>query len=209
MKTQILILALIVLFSCKKDERNNLVNSGTIDSDSVSTNKCTDANYTNWETSNYVLPYPVNSSYTIGLSQCTSSYHGAGKPDQFAIDFNMPIGSAIQCSRSGIVIYVEESGLDYQFPNNLIVIDHGDGTYGEYMHLTKDGASVSVGQSVVQGTDIGLSGATGLAGYPHLHFVIAINDWQYPYESIPFNYKNTTPNPTSLVQGETYTALLY
>ena len=48
------------------------------------------------------------------------------------------------------------------------------------MHLTKNGALVNVGQNVNQGADIGLSGVTGLASYPHLHFVITTNNWEYP-----------------------------
>jgi len=40
------------------------------------------------------------------------------------------------------------------------------------MHLTQDGATVTVGQGAGQGQLIGYSGAKGLAGYLHLHFVV-------------------------------------
>ncbi|MGV6829147.1 MAG: M23 family metallopeptidase [Flavobacteriales bacterium] len=170
---------------------------------------CPGAEYPNWETSPYVLPYPVGKSYKIDLSQCSGSYHSQGEPDEFAIDFHMNIGTLITCSRAGEVIYIEESGQDYGFPNNVVVVKHNDNTYAEYMHLTKDGAIVEVGDLVEQGDEIGFSGATGLAGYPHLHFVVVENNPNYPYTSIPYNFKNTRENPRSLVSGEIYSAEPY
>ena len=78
------------------------------------------------------------------------------------------------------------------------------------MHLTKDGALVEVGDTITKGQLIGYSGATGLAGYPHLHFVVTTDSgWEYPYDSVPVTFKNTAANPNSLVSGETYTATNY
>jgi murein DD-endopeptidase MepM/ murein hydrolase activator NlpD len=170
---------------------------------------CPDAKYPNWETSPYVLPYPVGKSYKIDLSNCSGSYHSEGYPDEFAIDFDMEIGTLITASRAGFVVYVEESGIDDYHPNNLVVIDHGDKTFAEYMHLTKNGALVEVGDYVKQGDQIGLSGATGLAGYPHLHFVVAQKSWKWPYESIPVTFSNTLSNENSLASGTTYPAFEY
>ena len=45
--------------------------------------------------------------------------------------------------------------------DNLIVIQHDDGTTLLYGHLTHDGAAVSVGERVVQGELLGHSGNTG------------------------------------------------
>lgn len=207
MKNKILILLLLTIISCKNNDEtfDDLIIIDGIDHG----NNCPDVEFPNWESSNYVLPYSVGSSFNIGLSSCTSSYHGVGQPDQFAIDFNMQVGSTIVASRSGTVLYVEESGNDYSFPNNKIVIGHNDGTFDQYMHLTKNGAFVTLGENIEQGTPIGLSGATGLAGYPHLHFVVTIGLWEYPYESTPITFKNTVANPNGLVSGETYTALTY
>jgi murein DD-endopeptidase MepM/ murein hydrolase activator NlpD len=202
-KIIVCVLILFSVLSCKKND--DFVSDGVIGTPMART--CDNPQYEFWEFSSFVLPYPVGESRTIGLNNCSSSYHASGQPDQFAIDFNMPIGSTITCSKSGSVIFVEESGEDYDFPNNKVVIDHGDGTFGQYMHLTENGASVTLGQNVFQGSIIGQSGATGLAGYPHLHFVITENGWEYPYDSYPVNFRNTTENPNSLESGETYTAL--
>ena len=78
------------------------------------------------------------------------------------------------------------------------------------MHLTKDGAVVNIGDQINKGDLIGYSGATGYAGYPHLHFVVTtIDGWQYPYTSSPVTFSNTTENPGGLISGEVYLAEEY
>ncbi len=187
-----------------ENQNNNETNTG---SDNVG---CPNVSYPDWKTSTYVLPYPVGKTYRTDLSQCSGSYHSKGEPDQFATDFNMEIGSLITASRSGTVVQVEESGADYQFPNNLVVIKHEDGSFAQYMHLTKNGALVDIGKIVSKGDTIGKSGATGLAGYPHLHFVVTNpGNWQYPYESTPHNFSNTDPNPHGLKKNTNYEAYPY
>lgn len=170
---------------------------------------CPDAVYPDWKSSPYVLPFPVGKSYKVDLSNCSGSYHSEGLPDEFATDFNMPIGTEITCSRAGTVVYVQESGKDYNHPNNLVIVDHGDKSYAEYMHLTENGASVKVGDQVKQGDLIGYSGATGLAGYPHLHFVVAKNSYSWPYVSIPVTFSNTVSNERGLKAYTVYEAFPY
>lgn len=170
---------------------------------------CPGTVYPDWQLSPYVLPYPVGKTYGVNLSHCSGSYHSAGQPDQFAIDFRMNIGTLITAAREGTVIYVQQNGQDYSFPNNLVVVQHNDGTYAQYMHLTYQGALTTVGSNVTKGDSIGFSGATGLAGYPHLHYVVTIDDWAYPYTSIPYTFSNTEANPVSLISGRSYTALPY
>jgi murein DD-endopeptidase MepM/ murein hydrolase activator NlpD len=53
---------------------------------------------------------------------------------------------------------------------NEVVIRHADGKYSQYGHLSQ--LSVSAGQSVTAGQQIGLSGSTGNSTGPHLHFEI-------------------------------------
>lgn len=170
---------------------------------------CPGAAYPDWSQSDYVLPIPVGASVGIDLSNCTRSYHAEGQPDEFAIDFDLEIGATITASRPGTVVRVEESGQDFGFPNNIVVVDHGDGTFGQYMHLTRDGAAVEVGDEVVWGTVIGQSGATGLAGYPHLHFVVTTGGHAFPYVSSPVTFRNTDPNPRSLLSNRIYRAETY
>ena len=171
---------------------------------------CTDTQYGRWESSEYVLPYPVGKNYLVSLSHCSGSYHSEGLPDQYAIDFSIEIGTTVTASRAGKVVFLEESGIDGSFPNNIVIVEHADGTFGQYMHLTENGAIVEKGDVVVPGQEIGLSGNTGLAGFPHLHFVVTkAGSYNYPYQSIPINFKNTTANERSLVAGNRYPAYAY
>ena len=170
---------------------------------------CKDADYPDWETSPYVLPFAAGETYRVELANCSSSFHSSEYPDRFAYDFVMNIGTPITASRAGKVVYIEESGVDFRHPNNLVVVDHGDNTFAEYMHLTQDGAAVEVGDEVVQGDLIGYSGATGLAGYPHLHFIVVKDDPSWPYEGVPVTFGNTAPNPRGLASYTDYEALPY
>lgn len=190
-------------FSCSKTSQPSEIGEGPV------ATGCPDTNYPDWQTSDYVLPYPVGKTYQVDLSTCSGSFHSKGTPDQYAIDFNMPIGTLITASRAGRVYFVEESGRDGGFPNNLVIVDHEDGSYAEYMHLTQNGALVSVGQRVQKGDQIGLSGSTGLAGYPHLHFVVAEDDPDWPYVSMPVTFSNTLSNVRSLASGAKYEAFPY
>lgn len=202
------ILLLLVLTACLRSSDRN--GDDSIDDTQQPTEVgCPGGSYPDWDTSYYVLPYPVGKAYPVNLSHCTSSYHAQGQPDQYAIDFDMPIGTRITVARDGSVVHVEETGHDGGFPNNLVVIKHFDNTYALYMHLTFEGAAVAVGDEVLQGDTLGFSGSTGLAGYPHLHFIVTQGDWQYPYTGVPYNFKNTDPNPRSLEMGKTYPAYPY
>ncbi len=199
----------VLFYSCNKEDFElQAVDPSLSDVSNIET-ACQTAVYDYWAGSEHVLPYPVGESYRVDLSQCTGSFHGPGEPDQFAVDFAMDIGSQITATRAGAVVHIEQSGLDFGFPNNVVVVYTGD-AYDQYMHLTQGGAAVTVGQNVAQGQLIGFSGATGLAGYPHLHFVVTSNDgWEYPYESVPHNYKNTTINERGPESGGVYNALPY
>jgi len=72
--------------------------------------------------------------------------------------------SPIQASNSGRVIFAQDLGI-YGL---TLVIDHGQGLYTMYGHLSS--IEVAVGQLVAKGEAIGVSGTTGLASGDHLHF---------------------------------------
>jgi hypothetical protein len=55
-------------------------------------------------------------------------------------------------------------------PANYVILDHGNGYYGLYWHFKTGSVAVQIGQTVAAGTQIGLTGSSGLSSGPHLHF---------------------------------------
>ena len=162
--------------------------------------------YTAPAASPYVLPFTVGAAYTMNLGNCSVSFHNPGSPDRYAYDFGMTIGTPITAARAGRVVHVVEIGQDGSSPNNLVVVSHGDGTFAQYMHLTENGADVEVGDQVERGDAIGRSGNTGLAGYPHLHFIVTEGGWPYPYDPVPVSFSNASPQDAVLREGRSYRA---
>jgi murein DD-endopeptidase MepM/ murein hydrolase activator NlpD len=124
----------------------------------------------------YALPYAADSSYRV-LQGYGSRFSHTGR-EEFAVDFDMKIGTPVHAARSGIVARVEESNSEGCWEDNCgqyanyIVILHDDGTTGEYYHLDKQGAEIDVGDTIFRGQRIGLSGNTGHTTMPHLHFAV-------------------------------------
>jgi murein DD-endopeptidase MepM/ murein hydrolase activator NlpD len=157
-------------------------------------------------TSPYVLPWTVGETYRVGQGNCGPGSHAAGAVVQYAYDILMPIDTAVLAVRSGRVLAIEErfqNGTRIPGQENYVNVLHSDGTIAGYVHLTRDGALVEVGDSVVQGQVIGLSGDSGSSSEPHLHFHVQQCDG---CSTAPVTFRNTTANPRGLVEGDAYTA---
>ena len=101
-------------------------------------------------------------------------------------------------ARGGVVIRMEESntkggGKKYRKYANYIVIAHDDGTRAGYWHLQQNGALVNIGDTVKQGQLIGLSGRTGYAAIPHLHFLVWTNK-NGKWQPLPTRFATTRGN---------------
>ena len=124
----------------------------------------------------YALPYRSGSSYRV-LQGYGSRFSHTGL-EEFAIDFDMKVGTPVHAARAGVVARVEESHSKGCWEDgcgayaNYVVILHNDGTTGEYYHLAQNGALVEVGDRVAQGQKIAYSGNTGHTTMPHLHFAV-------------------------------------
>ncbi len=122
----------------------------------------------------YALPYETGKRYRMIQGYFSSFSHR----ERAALDFKMKRGTKICAARGGVVVRVKEDGdrggwnRKYRRYGNNIIIEHEDGTRAGYWHLQKDGALVAVGDTVQQGQVIGLSGKTGYAALPHLHFMV-------------------------------------
>ena len=72
--------------------------------------------------------------------------------------------SPVKAANTGRVIFAQDLGI-YGL---TVIIDHGQGLYTMYGHLSS--IEVAVGQPVTKGDTIGVTGTTGLATGDHLHF---------------------------------------
>lgn len=93
------------------------------------------------------------------------SYHGG-------TDFRAATGTKIKASNDGIVVIARQR----YYAGGSVVIDHGEGIYSLYYHLSK--VHVKVGDRVKQDEVVGLSGATGRVTGPHLHFGFMVRGTQ-------------------------------
>jgi murein DD-endopeptidase MepM/ murein hydrolase activator NlpD len=94
-------------------------------------------------------------------------YNGHGHS---GIDIASPIGTPVTASLSGTVLATGNTDLIrgcYSYGKWVMII-HGNGINTLYSHLSE--IDVTKGQSVGTGQVIGLSGMTGYATGPHLHF---------------------------------------
>ncbi|MFE9846357.1 MULTISPECIES: M23 family metallopeptidase [Streptomyces] len=122
---------------------------------------------------------PVEDSYV------STQWHAGGgmwsSGSHTGIDFHAASGTTVHAVGAGTVV---ESGNGGAYGNN-VVIKHNDGTYTQYGHMSS--LSVSVGQEVTAGQQIGLSGSTGNSSGPHLHFEARTGP-QYGSDIDPVSY---------------------
>lgn len=79
----------------------------------------------------------------------------------------------ILAANSGKV--VQASGEYYDWYGNYVVIQHSDGLYTGYAHLSR--IDVTAGQTVTAGQQLGLMGTTGPSTGEHLHFQFMKKFW--------------------------------
>ncbi|MFF0157044.1 peptidoglycan DD-metalloendopeptidase family protein [Streptomyces sp. NPDC005263] len=101
----------------------------------------------------------IGTGYHVPGSMWASGYHTG-------VDFIVPTGTPLKAVGAGTVVSAGWGGAY----GNQVVIRLADGYYAQYAHLSS--ISVSSGQTVTEGQQIGLSGATGNVTGPHLHFEI-------------------------------------
>ncbi|MEU6534868.1 LysM peptidoglycan-binding domain-containing M23 family metallopeptidase [Streptomyces sp. NPDC047000] len=101
----------------------------------------------------------VGTSYHVAGSMWSSGYHTG-------VDFVVGTGTPLKAVGAGTVVSAGWGGAY----GNQVVLRLADGYYAQYAHLSS--LSVSAGQSVTAGQQVGLSGATGNVTGPHLHFEI-------------------------------------
>jgi murein DD-endopeptidase MepM/ murein hydrolase activator NlpD len=159
----------------------------------------------------------TNATYSVPFDAATEtfrvgqSFHGRfshhDAQNEYAVDIEMPDGTPVLAARDGVVMTVDNdffgNGLDmaqYGDRANNIRIVHADGTMSVYAHLQLESARVHVGQHVKAGQVIALSGETGYASGPHLHFCVQINRGMQ-LVSVPFQFSDAQ-GPFTPSQGQ-------
>jgi len=157
----------------------------------------------------YAMPFGPG-RYVVMQGPRGTFSHFAGTGSENAVDWTVPAGTIVCAAREGRVVGVKQDsdigGPDRSFRPyaNYVIVKHADGTFAEYVHLQKDGAMVQLGDNVTVGQPIGLSGQTGFASKPHLHFdVFQAVDGKTKL-SLPFRLKTSHGIFTEFVKGQEY-----
>jgi len=114
----------------------------------------------------FVTPVQAKPTNSFGMThifneELSSTHRGT--------DFPISEGSPVVVSNSGTVVLAG----DLFYEGNCVIVDHGQRLFTIYMHMSK--IDVSVGDKLVKGDRLGLSGQTGRATGPHLHFGVRWN----------------------------------
>jgi murein DD-endopeptidase MepM/ murein hydrolase activator NlpD len=85
------------------------------------------------------------------------------------IDYGVPTGTPVMACALGRVVMARERIVT----GNTVVMEHLPGVYSLYYHM--DSIAVAEGDECEVGTVLGLSGSTGLATGPHLHWEMRVS----------------------------------
>ena len=120
-----------------------------------------------------------NSKFILPMSSAVTSpfgtarvFNGTLKSYHGGTDFRAAVGTSVIAANDGVVVIAK----DRYYAGGSVVIDHGEGIYTQYYHLSA--LNVKVGQSVKKGDIIALSGASGRVSGPHLHFGVIVGGVQ-------------------------------
>lgn len=117
----------------------------------------------------FILPIESNTTSAYGSAR---TYNGSLKSYHGGTDFRALTPTPVQASNDGIVVLTQ----DRYYSGGTVIIDHGEGLYSCYFHLSR--YDVKPGDLVSRGQIIALTGASGRITGPHLHFGIMVNGVQ-------------------------------
>jgi murein DD-endopeptidase MepM/ murein hydrolase activator NlpD len=121
---------------------------------------------------------------TIGAYLRGDDWYSAGQRLHFGIDISMPCGTPLVAIGDGEVVFVDDLGFG-SGPHNLLIRHPREGVISLYGHLLQR-PSLVVGQPVVQGQEIALSGDPDVTcdSRPHLHLEIRSLDFRTAYNPV-------------------------
>ena len=137
----------------------------------------------------YWLIRPIPEGGTVWTDKVYpfGSTRGGTLRPHHGVEFNVPTGTQVLAAASGTVVVAgpddaEVVGPEGSFYGNVVVIQHdflyqGQAVFTLYGHLSE--VDIAVGQTVAAGDLIALSGGTGVADGPHLHFEVRLGSNTY------------------------------
>ncbi len=114
-----------------------------------------------------VIPNPVTGAFQCPVSGAAYSDDYGGPGGHPGIDMFVPTGTAAVAVMAGTVRYVPNEGAG----GNTAYLAGADGNSYFYAHFSQ---FIGEGRTVARGEVIGLTGMTGNASAPHLHFEVRI-----------------------------------
>ena len=140
----------------------------------------------------WVWPVPAASPYQNYVSGGYGDYYSSLNMYHWGLDitYSARVATPIVAARSGTVVrslYTHSDVVqNFGSVGNLVVIQHTDGTFGIYAHMSSrvhsDGSAIQVGDWINAGEQIGTMGSTGTGagesaayandGRWHLHFAV-------------------------------------
>lgn len=111
----------------------------------------------------FLRPVPGSVSSLFGMKRV---FNGQPRSVHRGLDLRGATGTPIRACADGRVELVD----NLYYSGNTVYINHGDGVFTAYMHMSEPRAQV--GQMVSRGDVIGLVGATGRVTGPHLHLAL-------------------------------------
>ncbi len=128
-----------------------------------------------------VQPFEITSGY--GARRV---YNGKTQSVHYGTDARAPTGTPIYSPLRGRVALAQH----LFYTGHTVILDHGYGLFTVYAHLSK--RKIKQGGIVEKGTVIGLSGATGRASGPHLHWGVNLHGARVDPVALINVFSNTT-----------------
>lgn len=110
-------------------------------------------------------PVPGTVSSLFGMKRV---FNGQPRGMHRGLDLRGAQGTPIRACADGVVALVD----NLYFSGNAVYINHGDGVFSSYLHMSKP--LVTPGERVQRGQVVGLVGATGRVTGPHLHLGLTV-----------------------------------